>query len=135
MLARAQAYLFAAAIVLLRLTGGADAGGVANGDIHDFVLITGTLIVAGVFIFTLRDRLGRLIDRLTDAASTDPLTGLLNRRGFHRITEIELERARRAGRAFSLLLGDCDFFKLINDRFGHQAGDEALHGIARLLDR
>jgi diguanylate cyclase (GGDEF)-like protein/putative nucleotidyltransferase with HDIG domain len=126
---------YAAVILLLRVAGGVDAGGVANGDIHDFVLITGTLIVAGVFIFTLRNRLGRLIDRLTDAASTDPLTGLLNRRGFHRITETELERARRAQRPFSMLLGDCDFFKLINDRFGHHAGDEALQGIARLLDR
>ena len=126
---------YAAVIALLRLTGGGNAGGVANGDIHDFVLITGTLTVAGVFIFTLRDRVGRLIDRLTDAASTDPLTGLLNRRGFHRITEVELERARRAHRPFSLLLGDCDFFKLINDRFGHHAGDEALQDIARLLDR
>jgi diguanylate cyclase (GGDEF)-like protein/putative nucleotidyltransferase with HDIG domain len=121
-------------ILLLRLTGTSMGGGTANGDIHDFVLITGTLAIAGVFIVTLRDRVGGLIDRLTDAASTDPLTGLLNRRGFHHITETELERSRRGHRPFSLLLGDCDYFKLVNDRFGHHAGDEALQGIARLLE-
>jgi diguanylate cyclase (GGDEF)-like protein/putative nucleotidyltransferase with HDIG domain len=126
---------YAATIVGLRLMdGNVDSGSAINGDIHDFVLITGTLIVAGVFIFTLRDRVGRLITRLTDAASTDPLTGLLNRRGFHHAAETELERSRRGHRPFSLLLGDCDFFKLVNDRFGHQAGDEALQGIGRLLD-
>ena len=126
---------YGATIVGLRLLGNVESGGEAiNGDIHDFVLITGTLIVAGVFIFTLRDRVGRLITRLTDAASTDPLTGLLNRRGFHHAAETELERSRRGHRPFSLLLGDCDFFKLVNDRFGHQAGDEALQGIGRLLD-
>jgi diguanylate cyclase (GGDEF)-like protein/putative nucleotidyltransferase with HDIG domain len=126
---------YAATIVGLRLLGEPDNVGQAiNGDIHDFVLITGTLTVAGVFIFTLRDRVGRLITRLTDAASTDPLTGLLNRRGFHHAAETELERSRRGHRPFSLLLGDCDFFKLVNDRFGHQAGDEALQGIGRLLD-
>jgi diguanylate cyclase (GGDEF)-like protein/putative nucleotidyltransferase with HDIG domain len=125
---------YGALILLLRLTGQSIGGGTANGDIHDFVLITGTLAIAGVFIVTLRDRVGALIDRLTDAASTDPLTGLLNRRGFHHITETELERSRRGHRPFSLLLGDCDYFKLVNDRFGHHAGDEALQGIARLLE-
>ncbi|MDQ6914637.1 MAG: diguanylate cyclase [Actinomycetota bacterium] len=125
---------YGALILLLRLTGESAMGGTANGDIHDFVLITGTLAIAGVFIVTLRDRVGGLIDRLTDAASTDPLTGLFNRRGFHHVTETELERSRRGHRPFSLLLGDCDYFKMVNDRFGHQAGDEALQGIARLLE-
>jgi diguanylate cyclase (GGDEF)-like protein/putative nucleotidyltransferase with HDIG domain len=126
---------YAATILVLRLSDSHATGGLANGDIHDFVLITGTLAVAGVFIVTLRDRVGRLIDRLTDAASTDPLTGLVNRRGFHHVIETELERSRRGQRPFSLLLGDCDFFKLVNDRFGHHAGDEALQGIATLLNR
>ena len=125
---------YGATILLLRLGDGNATVGLANGDVHDFVLITGTLAVAGVFIVTLRDRVGRLIDRLTDAASTDPLTGLLNRRGFHHITETELERSRRGHRPFSLLVGDCDFFKLVNDQFGHHAGDEALKSIAALLD-
>jgi diguanylate cyclase (GGDEF)-like protein/putative nucleotidyltransferase with HDIG domain len=125
---------YGAVILFLRLTGAGMGGEIANGDVHDFVLLAGTLAIAGVFIVTLRDRVGGLIERLTDAASTDALTGLLNRRGFHHITETELERSRRGHRPFSLLLGDCDYFKLINDRFGHHAGDEALQGIARLLD-
>jgi diguanylate cyclase (GGDEF)-like protein/putative nucleotidyltransferase with HDIG domain len=125
---------YGAVILFLRLTGAGMGGEIANGDVHDFVLLAGTLAIAGVFIVTLRDRVGGLIERLTDAASTDALTGLLNRRGFHHVTETELERSRRGHRPFSLLLGDCDYFKLINDRFGHHAGDEALQGIARLLD-
>jgi diguanylate cyclase (GGDEF)-like protein/putative nucleotidyltransferase with HDIG domain len=103
-------------------------------DVHHFVLIAGTLAVAGVFIVLLRERVGRLISQLTDAATTDALTGLLNRRGFQRLMLVELERAKRSNRPFSLLTADCDHFKLINDRFGHGAGDQALQRIGSMLE-
>ena len=109
------------------------AGGGAGETIHQFVLVAGTLTVAGFFLVALRERVQRLIGQLTDAARTDPLTGLLNRRGFHRLMEVELERSKRTNRAFSLLVGDCDFFKLVNDRFGHQVGDRTLQRVAALL--
>ena len=96
--------------------------------------MTGTIVVAGVFIVLLRERVGRLIEQLTDAASTDPLTGLLNRRGFQSVIDNELARAERSGQPFSLLLCDCDFFKHLNDRLGHHAGDEALQAIGRMLE-
>jgi diguanylate cyclase (GGDEF)-like protein/putative nucleotidyltransferase with HDIG domain len=91
-----------------------------------WLLTTGTVGVVGVLADLLRERSERLIGRLTDAARTDALTGLLNRRGFEEVMDNELERAARAGRRVSVLVGDLDHFKLINDRFGHQRGDQAL---------
>jgi diguanylate cyclase (GGDEF)-like protein/putative nucleotidyltransferase with HDIG domain len=88
---------------------------------------------AAVVIY-LRRRLDRALDREHELATTDPLTGLLNRRGFQSVIDNELARAERGGHTFSLLLCDCDFFKHLNDRLGHNAGDEALQAIGRLLD-
>lgn len=109
-------------------------GPFANEDVPALVLMAGTVAVAGVFILLLRDRVGRLIRQLTNAASTDPLTGLLNRRGFHESMTTELARAERGDQTFSLLLGDCDFFKHLNDSLGHHAGDEALLAIGGMLE-
>ena len=125
---------YVAVVVTFRVLGVTAPGDQTNEDIPALVLMVGTLVVAGVFIVLLRDRIGRLIRQLTDAASTDPLTGLLNRRGFHQVLETELARSARNGRPFSLLLGDCDFFKHLNDALGHHAGDEALVAIGRMLE-
>jgi len=59
-------------------------------------------------------------------AITDSLTGLFNRRCFEDLLSREFQRAERHGREFSLALVDVDDFKKFNDRYGHQAGDEAL---------
>jgi diguanylate cyclase (GGDEF)-like protein/putative nucleotidyltransferase with HDIG domain len=125
---------YAAVIVGSRLIGYTPGGLDANEDVPAFVLMTGTFAVAGVFLVTLRERVGRLIDQLTDAASTDPLTGLLNRRGFQSVIDNELARSERGGRSFSLLMCDCDFFKHLNDQLGHHAGDDALNSIGKLLE-
>ncbi len=125
---------YAAVVLGARMFGYTATGIDANQDIPAFVLITGTIVVAGVFLVQLRERVGRLIEQLTDAASTDPLTGLLNRRGFQSVIDNELARAARSGNTFSLLVCDCDFFKHLNDRLGHHAGDEALQSIGRLLE-
>ncbi|MFC3712871.1 diguanylate cyclase domain-containing protein [Sphingoaurantiacus capsulatus] len=63
---------------------------------------------------------------LRTLADTDPLTGLLNRRGF----VAGVEAALAAGRPVGLILMDLDYFKSINDRFGHDAGDRALSAVA-----
>jgi diguanylate cyclase (GGDEF)-like protein len=60
------------------------------------------------------------------AASTDPLTGMFNRRGFSEATARVIEREASAGRPVTVLIFDIDHFKSINDRFGHPAGDEIL---------
>ena len=105
-----------------------------NEDIPAMVLLSGTVCVAGAFIVLLRERVERLILQVTEAASTDPLTGLLSRRGFHRAVKTELARSQRSQQCFSVLLGDCDFFKHLNDRLGHNAGDEALVAIGWILE-
>lgn len=74
----------------------------------------------------------RELERL---AATDPLTGLRNRRAFFAEAENELRRARRHGLPVSALLIDLDHFKLVNDRFGHLAGDELLRQVAATLAR
>ena len=65
------------------------------------------------------------------AARTDPLTSLSNRRAFVEAAWLELERGRRHGRPLSLLYIDCDDFKLVNDRLGHVAGDAVLSAVGR----
>jgi len=64
---------------------------------------------------------------------SDPLTSLLNRRGFHQAAEISLARAKREGTNLALMFMDIDDFKQINDRLGHDAGDDVLRHIAHQL--
>jgi diguanylate cyclase (GGDEF)-like protein len=66
-------------------------------------------------------------------ASTDPLTRIYNRRVFREWCERELDRSRRTGSAFSLLMMDLDHFKLINDRYGHRGGDEMLIAVVETM--
>jgi diguanylate cyclase (GGDEF)-like protein len=67
------------------------------------------------------------------AASMDPLTGMLNRRGFAEATSRVIEREANAGRPATVLIFDIDHFKSINDRFGHPAGDEVLRLFATIV--
>jgi diguanylate cyclase (GGDEF)-like protein len=78
---------------------------------------------------------GRSFDRLLLRSNTDPLTGLLNRRRFAERVAEEIRRSRRYDHASSLLCVDIDRLKVINDRFGHAAGDCALVGLSRILLR
>jgi diguanylate cyclase (GGDEF)-like protein/putative nucleotidyltransferase with HDIG domain len=88
------------------------------------------LVLAGVAVHQRR-RLRSLSARVADANRTDPLTGLLNRRAFEELLELELERALRAGRPMSVVVGDIDAFRQVNEQHGHAAGDEALQSVAR----
>lgn len=72
-------------------------------------------------------------DRLARQASSDPLTGLPNRRAFRQRLTAELARAKRHHRDLSLVLIDLDDFKRINDEHGHPEGDRVLVGVAELL--
>jgi diguanylate cyclase (GGDEF)-like protein len=69
------------------------------------------------------------------AAATDPLTGLLNRRGFMERVELLIGRVARAGGRVSVLMFDLDHFKSINDRYGHAVGDTALRVFAETIQR
>lgn len=67
-------------------------------------------------------------------ARTDALTGLLNRRGLEGQMAFNVALARRSSRPLSLIAVDVDHFKQVNDSFGHEAGDEVLRRLARLLE-
>ena len=71
--------------------------------------------------------------RLARAASVDPLTGLLNRRGFLERATAEIQRVGRSGRSFIVVLADIDNFKRFNDRHGHACGDHVLRRSAATL--
>jgi diguanylate cyclase (GGDEF)-like protein/putative nucleotidyltransferase with HDIG domain len=94
-----------------------------------------TLLVTGILITGLRRRIDEMIEGLSSAARTDVLTGLLNRRGFEEAFNLELERARRGGHTLSVLVGDLDNFKHVNDRYGHYRGDVALRQTSDILER
>lgn len=66
-------------------------------------------------------------------ATRDPLTDLYNRRVFFELFEYEIARAQRQEYSFALLVIDFDNFKLINDNYGHAAGDKYLQAVAKLL--
>jgi two-component system cell cycle response regulator len=97
-----------------------------------WLLMFGVTAVIALMVAVLRERVDRLITRLADAARTDALTGLLNRRGFQELMEVETERALRSNRPLAILVGDLDHFKHLNDRFGHAAGDVALKRFAEI---
>src|SRR5215210_3726072 len=77
-----------------------------------------------------RKRIAGLRARIADSNRTDPLTGLLTRRAFEELLELELERAARAERPMSVIVGDIDCFRAVNERHGHAAGDTALQAVA-----
>ncbi len=72
-------------------------------------------------------------ERLYTLATTDPLTGLANRRHFIERLGAELERTLRYGRPMCLALIDVDHFKVVNDTYGHDAGDEVLRHLSGLI--
>lgn len=69
------------------------------------------------------------------AARTDELTGLSNRRGMQQQLNMEFSRYQRSGHHFSVVLIDMDLFKRLNDDFGHDAGDLALKQFSRLMQQ
>jgi diguanylate cyclase (GGDEF)-like protein len=74
----------------------------------------------------------KMEEELTKLATTDPLTGVANRRFFAERMESELVRFKRFGNPASFLMLDIDFFKKINDSYGHAIGDVALKEFARI---
>lgn len=75
----------------------------------------------------------QLLEELVSASQEDSLTKLYNRRQFTHIIEQEISRTSRYLRPFSLLMLDIDKFKQVNDKHGHEAGDEVLIHIANML--
>ena len=95
--------------------------------------VTASITVVCWMVVQLQGTSLRLREALVDQARTDPLTGLVNRRGFDEAVEREHFRLRRGGPPLSLLLVDIDHFKAVNDTWGHAAGDEVLRRLGTLL--
>jgi diguanylate cyclase (GGDEF)-like protein len=91
------------------------------------------------FLDTLLNQVAMVVDnsmlhrRIQDMARTDGLTGLLNHRTFMEKLSEEYKRIDREPRPFSILLVDIDFFKKVNDTYGHPVGDMALARVAGVL--
>jgi len=88
-----------------------------------------TLLVVGITGLVL----SRYQVRMEELATTDKLTGLLNRQSLDVLLHQAITRARRAGTPLSVLLADVDHFKSVNDTFGHLVGDEVLKRVATNL--
>jgi len=91
-------------------------------------------LLAGIAVWAQLAQLHMLL-RLYREASRDPLTGLVNRRVLNKWLSLEISRARENNRPLSVLLFDLDFFKSVNDTYGHLTGDRVLQTFSRLLKR
>lgn len=83
----------------------------------------------------LADKLTETNKRLQEEAATDALTGLYNRRSFQKLFKKELQRAKRFHHSLSFVMIDLDWFKNINDHFGHPLGDKVLQEFVKLIKR
>src|SRR5690606_17150308 len=74
----------------------------------------------------------RMVKQLEERATTDGLTGLLNKRAMLEHAEEKLRAAKRFGRRLSVLIADIDHFKSVNDTYGHDVGDVVIKGLANI---
>jgi diguanylate cyclase (GGDEF)-like protein len=124
-------FLFPVALATLSQDGNL-LSGLARGWIAVFVIEIVLYVVGAAFIVLIlaKDRTVRFYKM---AAATDPLTGVLNRRGFLQGAAIVMERNRGSMAPVSVLAFDLDHFKLINDRWGHAVGDTVLQTFATVV--
>jgi two-component system cell cycle response regulator len=92
-------------------------------------------LAAGARVVDQDARLRKSLATEAARAARDDLTGLLTRRAALERISAELNRAERAGSTIAVVLADLDNFKRVNDEYGHEAGDEALRALGRLLRR
>ena len=96
-------------------------------------MMGGTVLVIALVTGGISAQLRGLLRKLEAAATTDPLTGLLNRRAFEEAFDVELARAGRGKFGVGVVILDLDGFKEFNDNHGHQAGDIALERLSQAL--
>ena len=90
-------------------------------------------INTGIRILKLEKSLKDAVDEIQLMSITDPLTGVFNRGYINQHLPLEIKRAQRYGRAFSLVMCDIDHFKNVNDTYGHLAGDVVLQAFGGYL--
>jgi diguanylate cyclase (GGDEF)-like protein len=106
---------------------------VARGGAPPLPLILLVLGGSVVVVKVLQQRFERERRALRATAMRDPLTGAANRRAFAERLRYEVARHKRQQRSFAVIALDLDGFKAVNDRFGHQAGDELLREVAAAI--
>lgn len=89
--------------------------------------------ISAVIIFRDITERKRAEEQLHELCNTDPLTKAFNRRYFLEVLENEVQRSKRYGTPFALVMGDVDRFKRVNDDFGHQVGDRVLQGVVAAI--
>ena len=97
-----------------------------------WIVFTIALVVAGLLVRVMRERIDALLRSLDDAMRKDMLTGLLDERGFDELLEKEIERARRSGNRLGIVIGQVDGQGTIRERLGRRA-DEVLARVGRTL--
>jgi diguanylate cyclase (GGDEF)-like protein len=95
---------------------------------HVFVVLSYVVVLGG----TLLDN-AQLFDQVSTLAVSDSLTGLANHRRLFQELDSELQRSRRTGRSFAVLLFDLDGLKKINDKYGHLTGSRAIRRLAAAI--
>jgi diguanylate cyclase (GGDEF)-like protein len=103
------------------------------GGIHALAFIANILLITGAtfgFVWMVNKR---LINNLTELATHDPLTNILNRRGIELLASHEFSKLKRLKADISAVMIDIDHFKQVNDRYGHSAGDAVLSEFANLI--
>jgi diguanylate cyclase (GGDEF)-like protein/putative nucleotidyltransferase with HDIG domain len=99
----------------------------------NWLITMATLAVAGVVIRQLKSDLEQLVASLAEAARSDGLTGLLNRRALNRALHIELDRAQRNDNPLTLLVADLDHLRRVNARGGQEVGDDVLQRVGTII--
>jgi len=117
-----------------------------GGAVPEAALVTETVLLGGIAaaaakIRSDRERTDRfrrfvhgLLERQAKTARLDPLTEVMNRRGFFEQLYVELARWERGGPSFGVIYLDLDHFKQVNDRHGHDRGDRLLREVARRIE-
>jgi diguanylate cyclase (GGDEF)-like protein/putative nucleotidyltransferase with HDIG domain len=107
---------------------------VASQDvIGSWITLVGVIVPVAVVLRVVRGGVTHLVQSLAAAARTDALTQLKNRLALDQEVDEQLAAARRGGRGLTIVIGDLDHFKSVNDALGHRAGDRALIRVARIL--
>jgi diguanylate cyclase (GGDEF)-like protein len=98
-----------------------------------WLTLVGVIFPAAALLRAVRDAVTGMVRSLAEAARTDTLTGLKNRLALEHEIHVEVERSLRSEEELSIVIGDLDHFKAVNDELGHRAGDEALVRIGQIL--
>ena len=134
---------------LLRLETELQAAEIRQRDFILVAVVTALILVLLIALITWRSyrmksllqqdlavrnsELNKAIEKVNHLANRDSLTGLLNRRAFQEIAELENNRRKRSGTPLTIAVADVDKFKEINDQYGHPVGDQVLKAIAQRI--